>query len=112
MRIGILTKGDEDPFVHQLCFWLAHFGHEYVIIYELDLYHNEELSIDLNSKGIGVCLKTKDNQTINFDEINMFFRRSWHNEILFVKDEIKVGVCLPYQSLVNIESPTFKDKHK
>jgi hypothetical protein len=87
MRIGVLATNDNDTFVHHLCYWILEFGQEPVVIYERDLYQNKEIIIDIESDKIGVEIKTEDNRTINFDQIEMFFRRSWHSEIFSSENE-------------------------
>lgn len=87
MKIGILCTIEGDPFVQQFCLWVIQLGHVPIPIYEHDLYKNKLLIMDCNLHTIGVEIHCNDGNKIIFDEIDIFFRRSWHHGIPYTANE-------------------------
>jgi hypothetical protein len=87
LKVGILTSVDGDPVVQRLCLWLLHMGHNPILIYEHDLHKNKSIKIDVNTDFIGVNIHCNDGNHIVFDEIDVFFRRSWHHALPFSVNE-------------------------
>jgi hypothetical protein len=87
-KIGILTSNRHDSFVHGICQWIIKKGCHPVIIYEQDLFDNQSFYLKVGLNNIGIKITTNDNFFIDFDEISVFYRRSWHHEIFFVENEV------------------------
>jgi len=86
-KIGILASSNNDPFVHTICQWVKKKGSLPVVIYEQDLFNNKNLILNITSNKIGLQITTIDDVYIDFDEISVFYRRSWHHEPIIIENE-------------------------